>query len=69
VGLGYRWPDPNCGESLVRLQDKHIVGGRPAKEGEFPWQVFARARGKLLICGGSLILPDVVLTAAHCLTE
>jgi secreted trypsin-like serine protease len=38
-----------------------VVGGKPAKQGEFPW--IARLS---MGCGGSLIAKDVVLTAAHC---
>lgn len=37
-----------------------IVGGSQSEVGEFPYYV------DLAICGGSLIAPDVVLTAAHC---
>ena len=45
-----------------------IVGGSEASPGEFPHQV-ALLRGGVggsLMCGGSLIAPDVVITAGHC---
>ena len=45
-----------------------IVGGEEAAPGEFPHQV-ALLRGGVggsLMCGGSLIAADRVLTAGHC---
>ena len=42
-----------------------IVGGEQAEQGEWGWQVLVRANSSL--CGGSLVAPDWVLTAAHCL--
>ena len=45
-----------------------IIGGTTAKEGSFPF--FVRIDNNVQnICGGSLIAPDIVLTAAHCFTD
>jgi trypsin len=46
-----------------------IVGGRPAEPNEVPWQVaLVQGSGSSLFqfCGGSLVAPNWVLTAAHC---
>lgn len=40
---------------------KLIIGGNPAKAGDYPY--FSHMEG--ISCGGSLIAPDVVLTAGH----
>lgn len=45
-----------------------IVGGGLAEPGEWPWQVALLYKANnIQFCGGSLIAPDLVLTAAHCL--
>ncbi len=43
-----------------------IIGGSNARPGDWPWQVALLFRGEAF-CGGSLIHPEWVLTAAHCL--
>jgi len=42
-----------------------IVGGQPASLGEFPHQASLRLDNSH-ICGGSIIAPNKILTAAHC---
>lgn len=46
-----------------------IVGGQQATKTEAPWIVSLQANGFGHFCGGSLISPDTVLTAAHCVSD
>ena len=57
---------PRAGSGLER-----IVGGRPAQPGAFPWMVALLNAAEpdpfqAQFCGGSLVAPEWVLTAAHC---
>ncbi|KAG5851593.1 hypothetical protein ANANG_G00053300 [Anguilla anguilla] len=42
-----------------------IVGGNQCPRGHCPWQVLLEHKGKSL-CGGVIVRPDWVITAAHC---
>lgn len=42
-----------------------VVGGVEAEAGEWPWQVVLLVDDDVW-CGGSLVAPDIVMTAAHC---
>ena len=42
-----------------------IVGGNTTTSAEWPWQVLL-AESPSGLCGGTLVDPDIVLTAAHC---
>ncbi|XP_064896256.1 transmembrane protease serine 4 isoform X1 [Columba livia] len=52
----------DCGESV---RAPRVLGGSPAAIEAWPWQVSLQYR-KEHICGGSIIGPSWVLTAAHC---
>nr|CAD7579210.1 unnamed protein product [Timema californicum] len=53
--------------SPAELQPR-ITNGVPAKLGQFPWQVAIMVDSSVL-CGGSLISDQWILTAAHCLKK
>ncbi|XP_074598433.1 serine protease 30-like [Brevipalpus obovatus] len=65
-----------CGEAPQNMIRKNsfitrIVGGGPSANGSWPWQVSLQSPVYDLgghYCGGALIHPQFVLTAAHCLS-
>jgi hypothetical protein len=56
--------DTECGQ-WGASRDGKVIGGRDAKEGEFPWSVSLQS-GHTHFCGGIIISPTHILTAAHC---
>lgn len=55
------------------IRQAKIIGGTPARNNEFPFMarlIFCdQFNISCLLCGGSLIRPDYILTAAHCLED
>jgi len=47
--------------------ENRIVGGVVAEVNEFPWRVGIYSRGKGVFCGGTIISPNWIVTAAHCI--
>ena len=54
-----------CG--TTHPQGDRVIGGTDAVLGEYPWQAWLHIRDMGFTCGGSLITPEWVLTAAHCI--
>lgn len=48
--------------------DGRIIGGLPTTIANFPYQVSLQYRGQH-ICGGAIVRPNVVITAAHCVQK
>uniref|UniRef100_A0A8D2IZF8 Peptidase S1 domain-containing protein n=1 Tax=Varanus komodoensis TaxID=61221 RepID=A0A8D2IZF8_VARKO len=60
-------PSPTeCGKPVI--QSPRIVGGQPASNGSWPWQV-SILQDNRFICGGSLIADQWVLSAAHSINQ
>lgn len=81
VGIGVQggpdpahWPAllclslPECGVNSKMGRQSRIVGGSSAAPGDWPWQVSLHVQG-VHVCGGSIITPEWIVTAAHCVEE
>ena len=54
-----------CGVPDVSLQ--RVISGKDAARGSWPWQILMLYGGQPM-CGGTLINPTTVVTAAHCVS-
>ncbi len=58
---------PGSGQPDEAISDDDVVGGVEAKIGQYPWTVALVIDGDSdNFCGGVLLSPTLVLTAAHC---
>ena len=57
-----------CGDrpKTPHSRQKRIVGGKSAEPNSWPWQVEIAKTGNKHWCGGAIIHPRWILTAAHC---
>jgi len=49
-------------------EGQRIVGGVEARPGSHPW-IVSLQMGESHFCGGTLVAPNVVITAAHCVVD
>uniref|UniRef100_A0A3Q3WT92 pancreatic elastase II n=1 Tax=Mola mola TaxID=94237 RepID=A0A3Q3WT92_MOLML len=61
-----------CGRPTARPVLGRVVAGEDARPHSWPWQVSLQAPSSgrwRHVCGGTLLSPDWVLTAAHCIND
>jgi len=58
-------PSASSRSSLHKQKGDRIIGGSTAPSNRYPYSASLQSGGHF--CGGSLIGPDVILTAAHCM--
>jgi len=63
----------NCPEEEICKDTNKIVGGCQVEPNTFPWQVYVAKRipgtSKIGQCGGTILCPNLIMTAAHCVNE
>ncbi|ALC48825.1 maker299 [Drosophila busckii] len=55
-------------ETADLMPEARIINGRLAVEGMFPYMV-ALSRNGTYVCGGAIIAPEYIITAAQCVTD
>jgi len=69
VALAFGAGPYKCGTPVVQPDTtSNIIGGKDVIPYSWPWQM-ALFNGASLSCGGSLISPQWVITAAHCVVQ
>merc|ERR1712243_484657 len=63
VGVAASYAE-ECGKPDVK-HNTRVVAGQTATRGSWPWQILMKFGGRAS-CGGTLIAPQWVVTAAHC---
>ncbi|XP_055917829.1 serine proteinase stubble [Eupeodes corollae] len=63
------FPMVECGlpRTFQNTLQKRIIGGRPSRFAEYPWQ--AHIRIAEFQCGGVLVSTNMIATAAHCIQQ
>jgi len=55
-----------CGQP--RYAQSRVIGGNNANSNSWPWQIVLYSNGRAG-CGGSIISPNWIVTAAHCVVD
>ncbi len=68
MAVGISW---QLSAGALADDNEMIVNGKEAPDGKYPYQVrlYSSTEDQYGFCGGSIIAPQWVLTASHCVTE